>query len=106
MNNTYQVPCIYGQMRPGKKLTVAVPGSKSITNRALLLATLAKGTSRLEGALFSEDSRHFLSCIQELALAPRWRRASGGLPLWGREGPCPNQRPRSMWEAQGRQHGS
>lgn len=30
---------------------VAPPGSKSITNRALLLAALAKGTSRLSGAL-------------------------------------------------------
>lgn len=47
-------------------LSVSVPGSKSITNRALLLAALADGTSRLEGALFSEDSRHFLSCLTEL----------------------------------------
>ena len=43
-----------------------VPGSKSITNRALLLATLAEGTSTLRGALFSDDSRHFLKCIQDL----------------------------------------
>lgn len=49
-----------------KHLTVSVPGSKSITNRALLLATLANGTSTLRGVLFSDDSRHFLKCIQEL----------------------------------------
>lgn len=47
-------------------LSVSVPGSKSITNRALLLAALADGTSVLNGVLFSDDSRHFLSCLQEL----------------------------------------
>lgn len=47
-------------------LKVSVPGSKSITNRALLLATLADGRSALKGVLFSDDSRHFLNCIQEL----------------------------------------
>ncbi|MFS2161460.1 3-phosphoshikimate 1-carboxyvinyltransferase [Pseudomonas sp. Pseusp122] len=36
---------------------VSPPGSKSITNRALLLAGLAKGTSRLSGALKSDDTR-------------------------------------------------
>jgi len=68
---TYTVPCVYkergkydGAARPPVK--VAVPGSKSITNRALLLATLAQGTSTLRGVLFSDDSRHFLKCIQEL----------------------------------------
>lgn len=51
---------------PAAPLTVEVPGSKSITNRALLLATLADGVSTLRGALFSDDSRHFLKCIQDL----------------------------------------
>ncbi len=49
-----------------KQITVQVPGSKSITNRALLLATLADGNSQLEGALFSDDSGYFLKCIQDL----------------------------------------
>lgn len=47
-------------------IEVEVPGSKSITNRALLLASLAEGTSRLEGILFSDDSRHFLRALQDL----------------------------------------
>lgn len=47
-------------------ISVKVPGSKSITNRALLLATLAEGKSRLGGALFSDDSRHFLKCVEDL----------------------------------------
>ena len=59
------------QITPVKKIvnnhiTVSVPGSKSITNRALLLATLANGKSKLGGALFSDDSRHFLKCLENL----------------------------------------
>ncbi len=65
----YNVPCVYekkeGDFR-SSPVRVSVPGSKSITNRALLLATLASGTSMLRGVLFSDDSRHFLKCIQEL----------------------------------------
>lgn len=77
-NNFYNVPFLYGLLRgapggfpedsprPAAPLAVDVPGSKSITNRALLLATLADGTSTLHGVLFSDDSRHFLKCIQHL----------------------------------------
>ena len=37
--------------------TVRVPGSKSLTNRALLIASLASGTTRLTDALFSDQLR-------------------------------------------------
>lgn len=43
-----------------------VPGSKSITNRALLLAAMAEGKSVLRGCLTSDDARHFLSCLKTL----------------------------------------
>ncbi len=43
-----------------------VPGSKSITNRALLIAALANGTSVLQGVLFSDDSRHFMQALDDL----------------------------------------
>jgi len=36
---------------------ITVPGSKSITNRALILAALAKGETTLQGALWSEDTQ-------------------------------------------------
>lgn len=55
----YRVPV---QKEPIKG-TVEVPGSKSITNRALLIAALAEGKSVLTGVLFSDDSRHFLSSL-------------------------------------------
>lgn len=65
--NSFRVPCVFPvKHREALRLVEEVPGSKSITNRALLLATMAKGTSVLDGVLFSEDSRHFLSCIEEL----------------------------------------
>ena len=50
---------------PGRALEGAVrlPGSKSITNRALLLAGLAKGRSRLTGALKSDDTRYMAEAL-------------------------------------------
>jgi len=46
--------------------TVRVPGSKSLTNRALLIASLANGTTRLNNALFSDDSSYFAKALQTL----------------------------------------
>lgn len=46
--------------------TVEVPGSKSMTNRALLMAALSDGEVKLDGVLFSDDSRHFLSSLESL----------------------------------------
>lgn len=63
----YRVPTIYNEIKKTTApLTVRVPGSKSITNRSLLLAMLADGASTLLGVLFSDDSRHFLQCVQDL----------------------------------------
>lgn len=45
---------------------VTVPGSKSMTNRALLMAALSDGTVTLDGVLFSDDSRHFISSLTAL----------------------------------------
>lgn len=50
----------------GHPIEAEVPGSKSITNRALLLAALAEGQSVLQGVLFSDDSRHFLQALIDL----------------------------------------
>lgn len=48
---------------------VVVPGSKSITNRALILAALAEGETRLEGALWSEDTQVMVACLQQLGFS-------------------------------------
>ena len=45
---------------------VTVPGSKSITNRVLILAALAKGETTLSGALWSEDTRIMVAALQSM----------------------------------------
>src|SRR6266581_1152363 len=45
---------------------ITVPGSKSITNRALVLAALADGESVISGALWSEDTQVMVECLQDL----------------------------------------
>ncbi|HEX9045960.1 MAG TPA: hypothetical protein VF988_02945, partial [Verrucomicrobiae bacterium] len=45
---------------------ITVPGSKSITNRALILAALADGEVILKGALWSEDTQIMVDCLKTL----------------------------------------
>lgn len=56
---------------PGRPLMgrIAPPGSKSITNRALLLAGLSRGTSRLTGALKSDDTRWMAEALRAMGVA-------------------------------------
>ena len=55
---------------PGRPLVgrAAPPGSKSITNRALLLAGLAKGASRLSGALKSDDTHYMAEALRAMGV--------------------------------------
>jgi len=46
----------------------APPGSKSITNRVLLLAALAQGTSRINGALKSDDTKHMANALRAMGV--------------------------------------
>src|SRR5260221_12435191 len=46
--------------------TITVPGSKSITNRALILAALANGETQLRGALWSEDTQVMVEALRKL----------------------------------------
>lgn len=90
---TYTVPFLYDILRqkpvPSAPVSLDVPGSKSITNRALLLATLADGTSRLDGVLFSDDSRHFLKCIQDLGFETQVDEAGRAITVRGLGGRAP-----------------
>lgn len=47
---------------------VNLPGSKSLSNRALLLAALAKGTSKITNLLESDDTRHMLNALKKLGV--------------------------------------
>jgi len=56
-------------IRPGRvglDAVVAVPGSKSVTNRALLLAALAEGDSTVAGALVADDTAAFADGLRSL----------------------------------------
>ena len=63
----YQVKNIYGKIE-NKSVSVSVPGSKSITARALLIAAVAKGESTLHGVQFSDDCATFLTCLKDLGI--------------------------------------
>ncbi len=53
---------------PPDSMDVRIPGSKSYTNRALLLAALAKGESVLRNALFSDDTHWMIEALAELGV--------------------------------------
>ena len=70
---------------------IKVPGSKSITNRALLIAMLAKGTTVLNGVLFSDDTESFLSCMDSLGIETVVDRKNCTVTVTGCGGDIPNK---------------
>ena len=72
-------------------IKVEVPGSKSITNRALMLAALGNETCVLKGVLFSDDSRAFLSCLQELGFDVKIEEDKKIVTIAGLGGNIPNR---------------
>jgi len=48
--------------------TIRLPGSKSISNRTLLLAALARGTTEVRGVLDAEDVEHMLEALAALGV--------------------------------------
>lgn len=79
------------QFKGNEKIEIEVPGSKSITNRALMLAALSNGVCRLEGVLFSDDSRAFLSCLVELGFEVSIQEAIRVVTIRGLGGVIPNK---------------
>jgi len=69
--------------------SVRVPGSKSITNRALLIAALAKGTTRITNALFSDDSRYFANALKALGFDVQLDEENHEMTVTGRGGEIP-----------------
>jgi 3-phosphoshikimate 1-carboxyvinyltransferase len=69
--------------------TIRVPGSKSLTNRALLIAALADGTTRLTNALFSDDSRYFAKALQTLGFELTQDKAAHEMSITGFGGQIP-----------------
>lgn len=69
--------------------TVYVPGSKSLTNRALLIASLANGVTRITNALFSDDSRYFAKALQTLGFDVQLDEANSEMTVTGLGGRIP-----------------
>ena len=57
-------------LQPIQKISgeINLPGSKSLSNRALLLAALSTGTTRLTNLLDSDDIRHMLNALKTLGV--------------------------------------
>ena len=65
--------------------TVRLPGSKSISNRALLLAALADGTTRLRNLMVGDDTQYMLDAFARLGVAVT--RDGEDVLIEGRAGP-------------------
>lgn len=87
MDNIYEVK----PLKTKKEFVVSVPGSKSITNRALLLAAISEGKSVLEGVLFSDDTRAFLDCLDKLGFDLDIDEENKTVTVFGLGGRIPNR---------------
>ncbi len=75
------------QLKPNN--TVALPGSKSISNRTLLLAALSDNTCEIRSLLKSDDTDRMLEALDKLGI-PLARTVSGSLNVTGQSGTFPN----------------
>ena len=87
MDNKYCVK----QIKEKSEIFVEVPGSKSITNRALLLAAISECKCRVKGILFSDDSRAFLDCLQKLGFDVDVNECEKEVTIQGTGGRIPNR---------------
>jgi 3-phosphoshikimate 1-carboxyvinyltransferase len=65
---------------------VRLPGSKSITNRALVCAALADGVTTLERALFADDTEAMMGCLHDLGIGLRPDRSHEAVVVTGAAG--------------------
>jgi|DewCreStandDraft_1066081.scaffolds.fasta_scaffold00441_16 3-phosphoshikimate 1-carboxyvinyltransferase len=68
---------------------VTLPGSKSYTNRALLIAAMAEGRSVLRQALFSDDTYYMCDALRRLGIAVHADEATGTFTVEGQGGSFP-----------------
>jgi 3-phosphoshikimate 1-carboxyvinyltransferase len=69
--------------------TLTPPGSKSITNRALLLGAMAPGPSTIEGALFSDDTHQMIRALGQLGFTLEADEPRGRITIAGTGGTIP-----------------
>ena len=79
------------KLNPKKEYLIQVPGSKSITNRAFLLAALSGKKCILSGVLFSDDTRGFLDCLIQLGFQVEVEEEKQKVTIQGTGGRIPNR---------------
>ena len=84
--DSYQVR----KLKPRKEYLIQVPGSKSITNRAFLLAALSGKKCVLSGVLFSDVTRGFLDCLIQLGFRVEIMEEKQKVTIQGTDGRIPN----------------
>ncbi|KYP96773.1 3-phosphoshikimate 1-carboxyvinyltransferase [bacteria symbiont BFo2 of Frankliniella occidentalis] len=77
--------------------TVNLPGSKSVSNRALLLAAMAQGTTRLTNLLDSDDIRHMLTALAALGVEYQLSDDRTVCTLTGIGGPLQSREPLELF---------
>lgn len=72
--------------------TVTLPGSKSLSNRCLLLAALSEGNTKVDNLLESDDIRYMLEALDQLKV-PVDRHSSESVTVTGQNGPINSPNP-------------
>ena len=88
MEDPYPVPVFTAPARA----SVRIPGSKSITNRALIIAALADGNTLLENCLFSRDTELMIQALRDLGFEIDANVSSRTIRVAGQGGAIPNAR--------------
>ena len=65
------------------RTTIRVPGSKSITNRALPLAALCEGEIELTGVLFADDTWQMINALQTLGYSLQMDQKAKRVRIYG-----------------------
>lgn len=71
------------------RATITPPGSKSLTNRALIMAAMSTGSCTLRNALFADDTEVMIDCLNRLGFAPVVDRATHTITVQGQVGQIP-----------------
>jgi 3-phosphoshikimate 1-carboxyvinyltransferase len=79
-----------------ERISISLPGSKSVTNRALLLAALAHGESKLSGILHSDDTIVLMQALKDLGFLIKYDQTRGECLVQGSDGKIP-KKTASLW---------
>lgn len=84
-------------LQPIKSLdgTVTLPGSKSLSNRCLLLAALSEGSTQVDNLLESDDIRYMLEALDQLQV-PVEKHSTESVTVTGQAGPINSPEPENL----------